>query len=221
MPLILNVERIGTETAIGATIPNHAEVVLSVTTPAQFPREGLPEIAFAGRSNVGKSSLINRLLGSSRLARTSKTPGRTQALNYYRIHPEKGSPFFLVDMPGYGFAKVNKQLHAQWERLVEHYLPEHETLCGVVHLVDLRHPPQPLDLEMVAWLQHYELNYLIVGTKADKIAKTKVPDALLQVAETLNIDSVNTLAFSAETGLGRDALWRWVLDTVAECRKSA
>jgi len=110
-------------------------------------------------------------------------------------------------------------MRAQWERLIEHYLRERETLCGVVHLVDLRHPPQPLDLEMVAWLRHYDLNFLIVGTKADKIAKTKVPEALLHVAETLDIDSINTLAFSAETGLGRDELWRWLLDTVGECGK--
>jgi GTP-binding protein len=202
-------------------MPIKAEFMLSVTTPAQLPQEDLPEIAFAGRSNVGKSSLINRLLGKSGLARTSKTPGRTQALNYFRIHPETGGPFFLVDMPGYGFAKINLKMRAQWERQIEQYLRTRETLCGVVHLVDLRHPPQPLDLEMVAWLQHYDLNFLIVGTKADKIAKTKVPEALLRVAETLNIDSVNTLAFSAETGLGRDDLWQWTLDIVAECRKSA
>ncbi|MHB0939142.1 MAG: ribosome biogenesis GTP-binding protein YihA/YsxC [Armatimonadota bacterium] len=202
-------------------MPIRAEFVLSVTNPAQFPKEGLPEIAFAGRSNVGKSSLINKLLNKSGLAKTSKTPGRTQALNYYRIHPETGKPFFLVDMPGYGFAKINLKMRQQWERLIEHYLQTRETLCGVIHLVDLRHPPQPLDLEMVAWLQHYDLNYLIIGTKADKIAKTKVPEALLQVAEKLNVDSQNTLAFSAETGLGRDALLRWVLDTVAECRKQS
>jgi len=200
-------------------MPIRAEFVLSVTNPAQFPNEGLPEIAFAGRSNVGKSSLINKLLNKPGLAKTSKTPGRTQALNYYRIHPETGKPFFLVDMPGYGYAKINLNMRQQWEHLIEHYLKTREMLGGVVHLVDLRHPPQPLDHEMVAWLQHYELNFLIVGTKADKIAKTKVPEALLQVAEKLNIDSQNTLAFSAETGLGRDALLRWVLDTVAECRK--
>jgi len=200
-------------------MPIKAEFVLSVTNPTQLPKEELPEIAFAGRSNVGKSSLINRLLGKSGLAKTSKTPGRTRALNYFRIHPDTGGPFFLVDMPGYGYAKVNVNMRAQWERLIERYLREREMLCGVVHLVDLRHPPQPLDLEMVAWLQHYDLNFVIVGTKADKIAKTKAPEALLRVAEILNIDSNSTLAFSAETGMGCDELWRWTLETVAECWK--
>lgn len=202
-------------------MPIAVKFVRSVTSPDQFPSDRLPEIAFAGRSNVGKSSLINRLLGRSGLARTSKTPGRTQALNYFHVQPDDGPAFYLVDMPGFGFAQINERMRRQWAHFSERYLREHETLCGVVHLVDLRHPPQPLDLEMVEWLRHYQLNFLIIGTKADKIAKTKVPEALLQIAEKLNIDSQDTLAFSAETGLGRDALWQWVMETVKECISGA
>jgi GTP-binding protein len=197
-------------------MPIIAEFVTSAAQSDQLPTERLPEIAFAGRSNVGKSSLINRLLGKAKLARTSNTPGRTQTLNFYRVFPDghASKPFFLVDMPGYGFANVNAGKREAWGRLIEDYLSTRKTLRGVIHLIDLRHPPQPLDLQMSAWLQHFENHFLVVGTKADKIAKTKVPEHLLQVAEGLNVDTINTLAFSAETGLGRDQLWRWVLDTV-------
>jgi len=175
------------------------EFVKSVVSPDQLPRERLPEIAFAGRSNVGKSSLINRLLARPGLARTSKTPGRTQALNYFRITPPDGPDFFLVDMPGFGFAKVNVQIRRRWEHLIEQYLQTRETLCAVVHLVDLRHPPQPLDYAMVAWLRHYDIPFLIVGTKADKIARTKVPETLLH-KRVVTVDMSSMVAGSRYRG---------------------
>lgn len=194
----------------------NAEFVISVAHLDQLPNERLPEIAMVGRSNVGKSSLINTLLGTPGLARTSNTPGRTQTLNYYRITPveKKTPPFFLVDMPGYGFAAVNQGMRADWSDLIEQYVDTRPTLCGIVQLIDLRHPPQPLDHSMTQWLREHEHDYLIVGTKSDKVAKTKVPELMLQVAEKLNVDSLDTLAFSAQTGLGRDRLWRWVMETV-------
>jgi GTP-binding protein len=197
-----------------------AEFVLSVAGLDQLPDERLPEIALAGRSNVGKSSLINTLLGKPGLARTSNTPGRTQTLNYYRITPAEGKakPFFLVDMPGYGFAAINQSKRADWGDLIEGYANTRPTLCGIMQLIDLRHPPQPLDHSMTQWLRDNEHNYLVVGTKADKVARTKVPELMLQVAEKLNIDSLDTLAFSAQTGLGREQLWRWVIDTVQGTR---
>ena len=197
-------------------MPIIAEFVKSAAKPDQFPTDRLPEIAFAGRSNVGKSSLINCLLRSPKLAKTSNTPGRTQMLNFYRIYPEgkASKPFYFVDMPGYGFAQVSLSRREEWGRLIETYLTSREPLHGVVHLIDMRHPPQPLDLQMSEWLKHYEANFLVVGTKSDKIAKTKVAEQLLQIAELLNVDSDETLAFSAETGLGREPLWRWVLETV-------
>lgn len=197
-----------------------AEFVSSAALIDQLPRERLPEIALAGRSNVGKSSLINTLVGKAGLARTSNTPGRTQTLNYYRITPEegKGKPFFLVDMPGYGFAAANKASRANWGTLIEQYLNTRPTLSGVIQLIDLRHPPQPLDKVMAEWLRDHDERYLIVGTKADKVTKMKIPELLLQVAESLHVDSKDTMAFSAQTGLGKDHLWRWVLDTVGASR---
>ena len=195
-----------------------AEFIISAARLDQLPSEGLPEIALAGRSNVGKSSLINALIGKSGLARTSNTPGRTQTLNYYLITPEEkdGKPFYLVDMPGYGYAAVNKASRDKWADLIDQYLHKRQTLCGIIQLIDLRHPPQPLDHIMTEWLHRHEHRYLVVGAKADKVAKTKVPQLLLQIAESLNVDSRDTMAFSAQTGLGRDQLWRWVLDTVQE-----
>jgi GTP-binding protein len=191
-----------------------AEFVASVASIDQLPRESLPEIALAGRSNVGKSSMINALVGKPGLARTSNTPGRTQTLNYYRITPEKGKPFFIVDMPGYGFSAVKKASRDNWGELIEQYLTTRSTLCAVMQLIDMRHPPQPLDHAMSDWLHHHGHCYLVVGTKADKIAKSKVPEHMLQIAEKLNIDSLDTLAFSAQTGFNRDKLWRWIMETV-------
>ena len=198
-------------------MPIIAEFIMSAVHIEQLPTDRLPEIALAGRSNVGKSSLINKVLGKRGLARTSNTPGRTQALNYYRIYPDgnTGKPFYLVDMPGFGFARVSASRRAQWGRLIEDYLSHRETLRGIIHLVDMRHPPQPLDLQMAEWLRHYQAHFLIAATKTDKIASTKVPEQLLQIAEGLNIDSAQTVAFSAETGLGKEFVWRWILDSVS------
>lgn len=194
-----------------------AEFVISAVRMDQLPKENLPEIALVGRSNVGKSSLINTLVGKSGLARTSNTPGRTQTLNYYRITPQDkaAKPFFLVDMPGYGFAAMNLAGRAQWGELIEEYLETREVLRGVIQLIDFRHPPQPLDHSMSEWLSEKEQHRLIVGTKADKVARAKVPELLLQIAEKLNVDSLDTLAFSAETGLGKDKLWYWVMNSVS------
>ncbi|MHB9036459.1 MAG: ribosome biogenesis GTP-binding protein YihA/YsxC [Armatimonadota bacterium] len=190
-----------------------AEFVTSVARLEQLPRERLPEIALTGRSNVGKSSMINALVGKPGLARTSNTPGRTQTLNYYLITPDDktGKPFFLVDMPGYGFAEVNTKCRAQWKNLVEQYLNTRPMLRGVMQIIDLRHPPQPLDHTMAQWLHSNSHRFVVVGTKADKVAKTKVPGLLTQVTECLNADIQDTMAFSAETGFGRDQLWRWVI----------
>ncbi|MHB9132236.1 MAG: ribosome biogenesis GTP-binding protein YihA/YsxC [Armatimonadota bacterium] len=192
-----------------------AEFVTSAAQPDQFPKDYLPEIALAGRSNVGKSSLINCLLGKKGMARTSNTPGRTQTLNFYRVYPhgKTGKSFYLVDMPGYGYSAVNARQRAQWAKLIDSYLTEREPLKGVVQLVDLRHPAQPLDIQMTEWLLHYEHNFLVVGTKADKVAKTKADDMLRAISEELHVDPDASVVFSASTGHGKDVLWRWLLQT--------
>lgn len=195
-----------------------AEFVVSVARLDQLPKEDIPEIALVGRSNVGKSSMINALVRKNGLARTSNTPGRTQTLNYYKITPseEIGKPFYFVDMPGYGFAAVNLTSRNQWQNLIEQYLKNRKTLSGIIQLVDLRHPAQPLDHVMAEWLQTYDQKYLVLGTKMDKVSKSKVPELMLQIAEDLNVDSRDTLPFSAQTGFGRDNLWQWVIDTIDE-----
>ena len=191
-----------------------AQFVTSVAWLEQLPNEALPEIALVGRSNVGKSSLINTLLGNAKLARTSNTPGRTQTLNYYHVEPEDARPFFMVDMPGYGFAAINRAKRADWANLIERYAKRRDTLRGIIQLIDLRHPPQPLDHSMIEWLISHDHNYLVVGTKADKVARTKVSELMLQAAEKLNIDSLDIIAFSSQSGFGRDKLWQWILETI-------
>ncbi len=190
-----------------------SEFVLSVGTIDQLPKDNLPEIALAGRSNVGKSSLINTLVGKTGLARTSNTPGRTQTLNYYRITPDEktGKPFFIVDMPGYGFAAVSKASRDRWGELIEQYLTTRPNLCAIMQIIDLRHPPQPLDHTMSEWLHSNKHRYVLIGTKADKVAKTKVGGLLTEASEILGVDSQDAMAFSAPTRLGRDQIWRWMI----------
>lgn len=220
-----------------------AEFVLSAAAAKQFPTDGLPEVALVGRSNVGKSSLINRLLQTNKLARTSNTPGRTQTLNFYRVWPQgkpkigdpadphdpdrfslKGSAleaaqalgaFYFVDMPGYGYAKVSESQKKSWRKLIEEYLVSRESLRGVIQVVDLRHAPSRDDLAMWEWLQHYGKSTRVVATKADKLGRNQRPAHLKQVSETLGMQNQNPLPFSAEEGLGSEELWAWVLGTMA------
>lgn len=187
-----------------------AEFVLSAARAAQFPADGLPEIALAGRSNVGKSSLINTLVRRNKLARTSNEPGRTQTLNYYRIE----NSFYLVDMPGYGYAKVSHTVREQWRKLIEEYLLNRETLRMVLQVVDLRHPPSRDDIAMWEWLSHFDRPRAVVATKADKISKTKREDHLAVIRRDLGIRQEPLILFSAEDGLGRDELWQLVYQAV-------
>lgn len=181
-----------------------AEYVISAPGPKQYPEGEQPEIAFLGRSNVGKSSLINRLVNRKALARTSGSPGKTRLLNFYHIN---GS-FYFVDLPGYGFAKVSKDIKAQWGKMIEGYLLNRPNLRAVVQLIDIRHPPTNDDREMHEWLRHYDLPTVVVATKADKISRGNWHKHSQIIRKTLNPSPKTPLQlFSAESGQGKDELW--------------
>ncbi|GIP31339.1 ribosome biogenesis GTP-binding protein YihA/YsxC [Paenibacillus sp. J2TS4] len=181
-----------------------AEFIISAVGPAQYPEDALPEIALAGRSNVGKSSLINRMIDRRNLARTSSKPGKTQTLNYYKINQD----LYFVDLPGYGYAQVSKTLRAVWGKFIEQYLLEREHLKLLLHLVDLRHPPTSDDRAMFEWLKYNELPVCVVTTKADKIPKGKWQKHVKIIREALQMDAADKLIlFSSETGQGKEELW--------------
>lgn len=188
-----------------------AEFVTSVMHLKQLPEESLPEIALAGRSNVGKSSLINRMLNRKAIAKTSATPGKTQMLNYYRIN----DAIFFVDFPGYGYAKVSKTQRRHWGGIIEKYLLERKALKLILQLIDVRHPPTKDDIAMFEWLMHYGLPICIVATKADKLPRSKVQQHLKVIRETLSMPGdMPLILFSSETGHGRDALWTCILEAI-------
>jgi GTP-binding protein len=186
----------------------NAEFIISAIGPAQYPDDGLPEIGLAGRSNVGKSSLINKMIMRKNLARTSSQPGKTQQLNYYRINDN----MYFVDVPGYGYAKVSKAQRAAWGKMIEAYFRERDALRLVLLVVDLRHPPTEDDAMMHQWLVHYEVPVVVVATKADKVAKSRWPTHVKQVRATLGLHAdIPLVLFSAETGQGRQELWNIIL----------
>ena len=195
------------------------ELVVSAMSGSQFPRDGLPEIAFVGRSNVGKSSLLNTLLlrgekrsageaplNRSQLAHTSRTPGRTQAINFYRID----QAFYFVDLPGYGFAKVPRKVMDDWKRLADSYLSGRPQLKLVVLIVDSRHGPTALDLQMKEWLGVNQKQFLAVASKADKLKASE----RVRTLRALEKDFESPLAFSSKTGEGVAALWRGIQDSL-------
>lgn len=187
-----------------------AEFMLGAARLDQLPRSGLPEVALAGRSNVGKSSLLNRLTGRKKLARISKTPGKTRELNLYDIN----SRLILVDLPGYGFAKVPGEMKRNWGALIEQYLNAREELAGVVHLVDARHEPSSDDVSMHKWIKHYEVPALIAVTKADKISRSKRAHSLAIIKRVLDpAEGTPLVLFSSVTGEGAGEIWKWIWAT--------
>ena len=178
-----------------------AKFIASAATVASIPRETLPEIAFIGRSNVGKSSLINSLLGVKGLARTSSTPGRTQALNFFDINGE----MLFVDLPGYGYAKVSQAERQHWGKLIEKYLAQRATLVLCILIVDARHEPSPLDLQMKSWLEHFGLSFLVVTTKIDKLSANEQRASLMRARKVLATERI--IPYSAMTRAGAKQLW--------------
>jgi GTP-binding protein len=184
-----------------------AEFLKSVYPQDEYPPARYPEVAFAGRSNVGKSSLINTLTNRKGLARISSTPGKTQSINFYLIN----GAVCLVDLPGYGYAKVPLQVHKRWSPLIEDYCQKRKTLRGVVVIIDARIGPTPLDLSLVQWLRGLSMPALITMTKIDKLSKNKMAQALLQLSEVLAIPAEEIIPFSAHTGEGKKELWQKLL----------
>ena len=178
-----------------------AEFVCSAVQPSQCPQEDLPEIAFIGRSNVGKSSLINGLLRQKGLARTSSTPGRTQQINFFRVNQR----FFFVDLPGYGYAKVPQALKESWRGLTEKYLKGRKQLVHCVLIVDSRIGPTELDLEQAAWFQRNLLPFFIVSTKSDKLSKLELEKSINHTQSIC--PGLSVVAFSATRNTGREQVW--------------
>ncbi|MBF0199970.1 MAG: YihA family ribosome biogenesis GTP-binding protein [Desulfamplus sp.] len=183
-------------------IIKQAEFIKSAVKPSQFPEPQLPEVAFAGRSNVGKSSLINTLVNRKNLVKTSSRPGCTQLINFFNIN----SSAFFVDLPGYGYAKVSKKIRAQWGPMVERYLDVRPNLLGVLLLIDIRREPRQEEFDLLGRLQIRGIPALIVLTKADKLSKTKQQTQLIQTAKTLNCKKDDVILFSATSRQGREII---------------
>ena len=189
----------------------HAAYLKSALRLEDCPTDGRPEVAFCGRSNVGKSSLLNTLLGRKGMAKTSKTPGKTQTLNFFDVNQR----LYLVDLPGYGFAKVSVSLKREWSAHMMRYLREREQLSLVVHLIDGRHKPSPLDHEMLDLLEEAERPTLIVATKFDKLKQSERKPNLTRIREDLGLDEAAViLPYSSMTQLGHKELWRFIEDSI-------
>ena len=176
-----------------------------------FPRRPLPEIAFVGRSNVGKSSLINTLVGRRNIAHTSNTPGKTRTANWYLVN----DTFCFVDMPGYGYARVSREERSRWSKLIARYIAEREALRGVVHLLDVRHTPNDADRDVVFSVQEAGRRLCLAFNKVDKIGRASIRRNIAGHLGTLDLASgTAVVAFSTETGEGAQELWSWLLESV-------
>lgn len=176
--------------------------VLSLSELKPFQGQGLPEIALAGKSNVGKSSLINSLTNNSKLARTSSEPGKTRLVNFYELNEE----MFLVDLPGYGFAKAPKTERERWAGMIEGYLEKSENLRHVFQLVDIRHTPTQEDVMMINYLRHYDIPFTVIATKADKLSKAQRGRQIPVICRTLVVQPWEIIQYSSEDKTGRDKL---------------
>ena len=186
----------------------NAEFLKSAFKEADWPRDSKPEVAFLGRSNVGKSSLINSLLSVRGLARTSSTPGRTQSLNFFQINDQ----FRFVDFPGFGYARVPKEIKSTWGEMATSYLAKRRQLVLSIHIVDSRHEPTKQDLQLHEWLEQSSKPQLIVATKSDKLSHNELKKNLQHIARVLDIDSV--MAYSAKSGRGRNELWQAIKSAI-------
>ncbi|HEY0405954.1 MAG TPA: ribosome biogenesis GTP-binding protein YihA/YsxC [Pyrinomonadaceae bacterium] len=184
------------------------EFIKSAFAEEHWPTHPLPEVAFLGRSNVGKSSLINSLLGVKGLARTSSTPGRTQSLNFFLIN----NRFRFVDLPGYGYARVPRNIKAEWGEMTTNYLAKRPELVLSIQIVDSRHEPTTQDLQLNEWLQHHAKPRVVVATKSDKLSNNELRKSLERVRRVMEADRV--ISYSATTGRGREEIWRLIDEAI-------
>ena len=184
-----------------------AKFITSATKPSQYPPADLPEIAFAGRSNVGKSSLINTLVNRKHLVKTSSTPGRTQLINFFNINDAMG----FVDLPGFGYARVPVAVRKKWGPMIETFLSQRESLKGIVAIMDIRRTPGTEEIDLIRWLEHYNIDSILVITKADKLSRNKQTKQVNTIIQTLGVARDEIILFSAKTRLGKDAVWEAIL----------
>lgn len=189
-----------------------ATYVKSVLDLEDLPKNSLPEIAFAGRSNVGKSTALNRLVNVKNLAKTSSTPGKTRLINFFLIN----NNLYFVDLPGYGYAKTSKSMRKSWGSLVEEYLKDRENLKGTVLLIDSRRGPLEPDIQLMEWLDFHGIEKLIVLTKSDKLSRSALWGSLRNSCQVLKADPDGLVPFSAKTGEGKDRVLSWIKQVAGE-----
>lgn len=176
-----------------------AEFITSAVEPDQYPTDHLPYVALVGKSNVGKSSMINTITNNNKLAKTSSQPGKTRLVNFYKIN----DAFYLVDLPGYGFARVSKKEKIKWANMIETFLTT-PNLLGIVQLVDIRHNPTSDDMTMINWIKHFNMPLIVLATKADKLGKTRIKPQINKIRKQLELSSdIPLIPFSSETGYGK------------------
>ena len=181
-----------------------AEFVKSAVKPSQYPSTALPEIAFTGRSNVGKSSLINTLVNRKHLVKTSSTPGRTQLINFFIIN----KTISFVDLPGFGYAKVPASVRKSWGPMIETYLTTRSPLKGVVLIMDIRRIPGMQELNFIEWFHHFNLPSILILTKSDKLSKIKQKNQHLAIAKALSVNEEELILFSAKSRMGKGGVWK-------------
>ena len=179
-----------------------AEFLTGAVSSKQYPRSSSPEFAFAGRSNVGKSSLLRSLLNRKKLVRTSSTPGKTQQINFFNVNED----LIFTDLPGYGFAKVPASVQRKWKKMIEQYLLKRESLTALIFIIDLRRDPTPLDLELKQWLDAYEIHYILVATKSDKLSTSERSKQIQKIKKAFGGEG-ELIVYSSKSNLGRKELW--------------